>query len=159
MPSRVRSLVEKVFAAGDDLVGIALVADIPEQFVGLEVEDIVHRQRQLDNAEVTGQMTAGDRDALGNKLADLAQEIQAHGSRAFLNHLESGFYSTNQSCMRYGHYQKSTKSRHIRTKIPKILNHKSTANGSTYGERNFFLEKGNKKGYYIFVKSQTMWNG
>jgi len=67
-------LGEEVLAAGDDLVGVALVADIPEKFILFEVENIVHRQCQFDDTEIAGEMTAGNGDAIGYKLADFACE-------------------------------------------------------------------------------------
>src|SRR3546814_19204494 len=43
---------------GDDLVRIALVADVPDDLVARRVEHIVERGRQLDDAESRSQMPA-----------------------------------------------------------------------------------------------------
>ena len=58
MPSAWRSRSNPRLAAGEDLVGVALVADVPQQLVALEVEDVVQGDRQLDDAEVAGQVPA-----------------------------------------------------------------------------------------------------
>jgi len=58
-----------VFPAGDDFMRIALVADVPEQFVLFEIEGVVQRQRQFHDAEVAGQMSTGLRDRAENKPA------------------------------------------------------------------------------------------
>ena len=47
--------------AGEDLVRIGLMADIPDQLVVGRVEDIVQRHGQLDHAEAGAQMPAGHR--------------------------------------------------------------------------------------------------
>ena len=46
-------------AAGEDLVRIGLVADVPDDAVVRRVEDVVQRDRQLDRAEVRRQVAAG----------------------------------------------------------------------------------------------------
>ena len=58
---------------------IGLVADVPDQPIGRRVEDIMQRDRQLDNAEAGAKVTAGDRDRVDRflpqfvgKLAQLA---------------------------------------------------------------------------------------
>ena len=59
---------DAVAPAGEDLVGIGLVADVPDQPVVRRVEDVVERHRQLDHAEAGAEMAAGDRDR-GDRLA------------------------------------------------------------------------------------------
>ena len=49
--------------AGQDLVRIGLVADVPDQAVVRRVEDVVQRDRQLDRAEVRREVAAGLRHA------------------------------------------------------------------------------------------------
>ncbi len=51
-------LWQQVHAASEHLVRIALVTDIEEQPVVREVEDVVHRDGQLDDPEVGGEMAA-----------------------------------------------------------------------------------------------------
>ena len=52
---------DAVAAAGEDLVRIGLVADVPDQPVFRGVEDVVQGNRQLDDTQARAQMTAGDR--------------------------------------------------------------------------------------------------
>ncbi len=62
---------DAVASAGDDLVRISLVADVPDQGVGGGVEHMVQRNGQLDHAEPGTKVAAGDRDRrdhLGTKL-------------------------------------------------------------------------------------------
>ena len=50
--------------AGEDLVRIGLVPDVPHQAVVRRVEDVVQRDGQLDRAEVRRQVAAGARDRI-----------------------------------------------------------------------------------------------
>ena len=52
---------DAVAPAGQDLVRIALMADIPDQPVIRRVEDVVHGDRQFDHAETGAEMSAGVR--------------------------------------------------------------------------------------------------
>ena len=52
---------DAVAAAGQDLVRIGLVADVPDQPVVRRVEDVVQRDSQLDDAEPGAEMAAGVR--------------------------------------------------------------------------------------------------
>src|SRR5690606_41056727 len=61
-PSLLPERADTVAAAGQDLVRVRLVADIPDQAVVRRVEDIVQRNRQFDHAEAGAEMAAG----LGN---------------------------------------------------------------------------------------------
>ena len=61
-PPAWRRRADAVAPAGEDLVRIGLVADIPDQPVARRVEDVVQRDRQLDDAEPGAEMAAGDRD-------------------------------------------------------------------------------------------------
>ena len=58
-PSSCAQRADAVAAAGQDLVRIGLVADIPDQPVGRRVEDVVQRDRQFDDAEAGAEMPAG----------------------------------------------------------------------------------------------------
>ena len=51
----------RLAAAGEDLVRVGLVADVPDDAVVGRVEDVVQRDRQLDRAEVRRQVAAGPR--------------------------------------------------------------------------------------------------
>ena len=50
---------DAVAAAGQDLVRIALVADVPDQAVARRVEQVVQRDGQLDHAQAGAEMAAG----------------------------------------------------------------------------------------------------
>ena len=65
---------DAVAAAGDDLVRIGLVADVPDQPVGRRVEHIMDRDRQLDHAEPGAEVAAGDRHRRNHFLAKLVGE-------------------------------------------------------------------------------------
>src|SRR3546814_14841319 len=68
---------DPVAAPGDDLVRIALVADVPHDLVARRVEHIMQRGGQLDDAEPRSQMPArrpNRRDNLGEQfVGDLAE--------------------------------------------------------------------------------------
>ena len=51
--------VHPFFAAGEDFVRIALMADIPNQMVFGRVIHIVQGDGQLDRAQIAGEMPAG----------------------------------------------------------------------------------------------------
>ena len=55
-------------AAGQNLVRIGLVANIPDQPVGGRVEDVMQRHCQLDHAKPSAEMPAGH----GNRIDHLA---------------------------------------------------------------------------------------
>ena len=63
-----------VAPAGEDLVRIGLVADVPDQAVVRRVEHVVQRDRQLHRAEVARQVAAGLADRLQHELAQLGGE-------------------------------------------------------------------------------------
>ena len=63
-------------AARQDLVGIRLVADVPDDPVARSVVDVVERDRELDGAEIRRQMAAGARDAREQERAQLARELR-----------------------------------------------------------------------------------
>ena len=68
---------DTVTAAGQDLVRIGLMADVPDQPVPRGIEHIVQRHSQLDDAEAGAKMAAGRGDGIDCLLAqfvgDLAQ--------------------------------------------------------------------------------------
>ena len=66
---------DAVAPAGDDLVRIGLVADVPDQPVARRVEHVVQRHRQLDHAQPGAEMAAGDRDGRDRLLAQLVGEL------------------------------------------------------------------------------------
>ena len=66
---------ELVPPARHELVGVALVGRIPDEPVLGAVEVAVKRDRQLDDAEVGGQVAAGLRDRLDDDLAAVLREL------------------------------------------------------------------------------------
>ncbi len=66
---------DAVAPAGQDLVRIGLVADVPDQPVVGRVEHIMERDGQLDHAEPRAEMAAGDRDRRDRLRAQLVGEL------------------------------------------------------------------------------------
>ena len=62
-------------SAREDLVGIGLVADIPDQPIIRRIEDIVQRDRQLDHAQTRAQMPARDRDGVDHLGPQLVRHL------------------------------------------------------------------------------------
>ena len=67
--------VEALGPSGDDLVGVGLVADVPDDLVAGAFEDAVQGDRELDRAEAGGQMAADLADARQDHLAYLVGEV------------------------------------------------------------------------------------
>ena len=63
-------------AAGEHLVRVALVADVPDQPVLRRVEDVVQRDGQFDGAEVGRQVAAGLRHRFDQEVAQLAGQLR-----------------------------------------------------------------------------------
>ncbi len=74
-PAALAQRADAVAPAGQDLVRIGLVADVPDQPVVRRVEDVVQRHRQLDHAEAGAEMAAGHRYGLDRLLAELGGEL------------------------------------------------------------------------------------
>ena len=66
---------DAVAPAGDDLVRIGLVADVPDQPVARRVEHIMERDGELDHAEPGAEMAAGHRDRRDRLGAQLVGEL------------------------------------------------------------------------------------
>ena len=71
---------DTVAAAGEDLVRIGLMPDVPDQLVGRGVENVVQCNGQFDDAEAGAEVPAGDRhraDGLGAQfVGDLLQILR-----------------------------------------------------------------------------------
>ncbi len=59
-----------------DLVRIGLVPDVPDQEVARGVEEVVQGDRQLDRAEVRGEVAAGLRDRADDLVTQLIGELR-----------------------------------------------------------------------------------
>ena len=65
---------EALAAAGQNLVDVRLMADVPHQLVRRKVEHAMERERELDDAEVGSQVAAVDGTRADEKVANLARE-------------------------------------------------------------------------------------
>ena len=65
-----------IAAAGQDLVRICLVPDVPEDLVARRVEHRVQRDGQLAGAEVRAEVTADLTDGVDDVLAHLLGELR-----------------------------------------------------------------------------------
>ena len=74
-PAVLAQRLHPVAPAGEDLVRVGLVADVPDQQVARRVEQVVQGDRQLDRAQVRGEVAAGLRDAAHDLLAQLVGEL------------------------------------------------------------------------------------
>ena len=66
---------DAVAPAGENLVRVGLVADVPDQPVGGRVKDIMERNCQLDDAKPSTEMTAGPGDGVDRLVAQLVGEL------------------------------------------------------------------------------------
>ncbi len=74
-PARLAQRADALAAAGDDLVRVALMADVPDQPVVWRVEHMVQRHGQLDHAQPGAEMPARHRDRVDRLLAQLRREL------------------------------------------------------------------------------------
>ena len=74
-PSYLRIVRELVAAAGQDLVRVGLVADVPEDLVARRVEQRVQRDRDLAGAEVGAEVPADLPHRVDQQLADLLGDL------------------------------------------------------------------------------------
>ena len=66
--------IEEVLAAGEELVDVALVRDVEDEMVLGGVEDVVHGEGELDNAEIGADVASGFGYAADEALANLFGE-------------------------------------------------------------------------------------
>lgn len=74
-PAALAQRADAIAAAGQDLVRIALVTDVPHQPVGGRVEHIMDRDGQFDNAEARSEMPAGRTDRADRFLSQFVGEL------------------------------------------------------------------------------------
>ena len=76
----------RVVAPGEQLVRIALVADVPHELVARRVERVVQRDGQLDDAEPRADVAAGSRadvdQARAHVVGQVAQLVAAQPRRS-----------------------------------------------------------------------------
>ena len=68
-------LADAVAAAGQDLVRVGLVADVPDQAVARRVEGVVDRRGQFHDAEAGAEMAAGHRNGVDGFLAEFVGDL------------------------------------------------------------------------------------
>ena len=66
---------DAVAAAGEDLVRVGLMADVPDQAIMRRIEDIMDGRGQLDHAETCAEVAAGDRHRIDGLLAQLVGDL------------------------------------------------------------------------------------
>ena len=71
--------VHAVFAACQDFVRIALMADIPHQMVFRRVVNIMQGDGEFDRAEIAGEMAAGGRYRFEQEGAQLGTQLRQFG--------------------------------------------------------------------------------
>jgi hypothetical protein len=74
-PAVLADRVQLAAAAGEHLVGVSLVADVPEHLVLGGVEQRVDRHRDLAGAEVGAEVAADLADRVDDQLADLLRHL------------------------------------------------------------------------------------
>ena len=80
-PAALPQRADAVAAAGQDLVRIGLMADVPDRAVARRVEDVVQRDGQFHDAEAGAEMAAGHRDGADRLGAQLVGNLRAGPSR------------------------------------------------------------------------------
>ena len=66
---------DAVAAAGQDLVGIGLMADVPDQAVARRIEDVMDGRGQFDDAEAGAEMAAGHGDGVDGFLTQFVRNL------------------------------------------------------------------------------------
>ena len=66
---------DAVAAAGQDLVRIGLMADVPDQAVARRIEDVMDRGGEFDDAEAGAEMAAGHRNRVDGFLTKLVGNL------------------------------------------------------------------------------------
>src|SRR5207237_3975369 len=71
LPERANAIA----AAGDDLVRIGLMADVPDQLVARRIEDVMNRDGQFNNTEPGAKMAAAHRHRGDRLLAKFVRNL------------------------------------------------------------------------------------
>ena len=66
--------IKDILSAGEDLMGICLVADIPDDFIERSIENIMDGNSQLNRSQAGPQVSGIGRDHINNELPDLRAE-------------------------------------------------------------------------------------
>ncbi len=97
----------RVAAAGENLVGVTLVADIPHDAVVRGVEHVMQRQGQFHRAQVRGQMTTGMGDRVHQEFPQFGRQLRQLGGRERAQ-VGRGMNGVEQRC---GHVRTSARPR------------------------------------------------
>jgi hypothetical protein len=71
-------------AAGEQLMGIGLMAHVPNNFIRGGFEDVVQGYPQLHGTQTGSQVPPGDRHHINDGLTDLFGQIRQFGAAQFL---------------------------------------------------------------------------
>ena len=74
-PAALAQRADPVAAAGENLVWIGLVADVPDEPVGRRIENVVQRHREFDDAKTGAKMAAGDGNRVDGFLAQFVRNL------------------------------------------------------------------------------------
>src|SRR5687767_6463945 len=66
---------ELISAAGQDLMHVALVARVEDDWVARRVEDPMHRESQLDDSEVRSEVATGLADVFDQEQPDFSAQL------------------------------------------------------------------------------------
>jgi len=77
--------VKSLTPAGDDLVGVGLMADIPDDLVLRGIQDMMEGEGQFDHAERWGKVAPGLAGGLNNIVADLPRQLGQLGDVKILD--------------------------------------------------------------------------
>ena len=67
--------IEHSEPAGQEFMGVALVADVKEQPIVSEIEDVVHRDGQFDHAQIRREVSAALPDLVADRPTDLGGQL------------------------------------------------------------------------------------
>ena len=79
-----------MFATREDLVGIGLMAHVPDDAVHQEIKFVKERHRQFNGAEIGAEVAAGFADGINEEIAELGGELLQLGSREMPDLLRRG---------------------------------------------------------------------
>ena len=74
--SRLAERADAVAAPGQNLVGVGLVAHVPDQPVVGRIEHMMQGNGELDHAQTCAEMASGDRDRVDGLLAQLLRQLR-----------------------------------------------------------------------------------
>ena len=70
-PSVLAQFVKSFLPPGQELVGVGLMANVPDNLIFRQVKDQMHRHRKLHDSQIRRKMSSALADFLNQKLPDL----------------------------------------------------------------------------------------